>query len=501
MEKEIIIFHTNDMHGRLSTHDDEEVSIGLDKISKVVNKSLLKNKNTFWFDAGDLVHGTPRMTYGSKDSLVETLNSTHLNALVTGNHEFNYSLDYLYKLSRELNAFILSANSIDKNTKCSVLLPYVIYSVDLNQNDYLDISGNSNDSQLDNIKIGLFGLATPESAYKANPNNVRDIEFKNPIEVAKNIVKLLRNSCDIIIALTHLGLDDSSEFTSRKLAEEVGEIDLIIDGHSHTELLEGLKINNSVIVQTGSHGKNLGKVTLSITNRQITDIFVELLNENQVNKIINTPDSYIDDRLRIIDEYTNLTLNNKVAYLPKDLSGDRQLVRRKESELGNLVADAYKWKTNADLAVNNGGDLRTGLPKGDLSYRDLISVFPFGSSVQKARVKGSAIKDMLEHSVFSYPAAFGGFLTVSKGTTFEFNPEKPIGDKVSNVVINGEELDFDKEYTLASTDFLFVGGDDYSMLIDSEMLEDVGKCERVVIDYLNEVGLGDIEVSRMKVIE
>ena len=490
----IVIFHTNDMHGRLSTHDEGEKSIGIDKISKVVNLSKLKNKNTFWFDAGDFTHGTPRMTYGSIEELIRTINSTQLDVIVTGNHEYNIPLEDLKKLSKSLNAYILSANTVDKEIKYPVFLPYIVYDIDVLQNDYIKKTGDSNNSRLDNIRMGVFGLSTPETAYKSSPKNIESVEFLNPIEEAKKVVGMLKSTCDLIIGVTHLGLDGSSEFTSERLAEEVEGIDLIIDGHSHTLLPKGLKANNSVIVQTGSHGEYLGKVIINLSEEnqgskkfKIDSLDIELLNEEQVSKIIKNPDRYIENKLQIIDEETNSKLNYKVTQLDKSLSGDRLTVRREESELGNLVADAMRWKTNSDISVINGGTLRTGLNKGDILYKDLISVFPFKNSVQEVKILGRNIKSMLEHSIEFVPESFGGFLDIS-GMTFKFNPNNPVGEKVTEVEINGIKLDEDKEYRLSSSDFTLAGGDGYPMLSELEIEKDYGAIEDIVAEYLNKIG-------------
>lgn len=498
-DKEIIIYYTNDMHGRLSTHDEDELSIGIDKISKIVNLTLLKNRNTFWFDAGDFSHGTPRMTLSSLDNLVDTLNSTHLNAIVTGNHDYNLAMEHLYELSKRLNAFMLSANTVDRETRYPVLLPYTVYSVDLDQNDFISKTGNSNDSRLDNIKIGVFGLSTPETAYKTNPNNVKEVEFLNPIETAKNMVKLLRNSCDIVIALTHLGLDDSSEFTSRRLAEEVTGMDLIIDGHSHTELPEGLLVNDTLIVQTGAHGKYLGKAVITLDNKTIEKIKTVLIKEEQVNEYIKNPDIYIEDKLNAIDKETESQLSKVIAYIDRELSGDRLALRRKECELGDIVADAFRWRTRADIAVVNGGTLRTGLPKGDITYGNIISIVPFGNSIQVAEVKGSTIREMLEHSVSGYPESFGGFLDIS-GMKFSFVPDSPIGNRIRDIEIKGEPIDEDKIYTICSLDFLFVGGDDYTMLKDLKIIGDFGKCEDIIVDYLNNHDIEKVDLGRIIVL-
>ena len=501
--REIVIFYTNDLHGRISTHDDAEKSIGIDKISKLVNLSLLRNKNTFWLDAGDFTHGTPRMTSIEDDIMANMLNASPLNAICTGNHDYNLSMSHLYDLSKYLNAYILSANTLDKETGKPVLLPYIIYSIDLNNDDYHSIDGNSNDSKSDNIKLGVFGLSTPETAYKTNPNNVKDIIFGNPIEVGREVTGLLRKTCHIVIALTHLGLDDSSEYTSDKLANNVPEIDLIIDGHSHTILPAGMEVNNVLITQAGSHGEYVGKTVIyvDVNKKEIVDIETELLNEEVVDEIINSADAYVENKLNEMDLKTDEEMNRIVAFSKHALPGDREIVRREESELGNLVADALKWKTGSEIGIINGGTLRTGLSEGNITKKDLISIFPFNNFVQTAIIKGNTIREMLEHSVFSMPVSFGGFMNVS-GIEFTVDIHKPVGNKVSDIKINGESLDEDKTYSVAAVDFIFSGGDDYSMLKNLYITGDYDSIENIVAEYINTIGIHEdmIKAGRINLV-
>ena len=488
MEKNIIIYHTNDTHARISTLDDNERSIGLDKISKLVNKTLFTNKHSFLFSAGDILHGTPRINI-NPDSIVDLLNPTALNAMVTGNHDYNFGLDHLYKLSKNLNAYILSANTVDKETGVPLLLPYVIYELDLLDDDYLDIkTANSNDSKNNNLKIGVFGLSTPETAYKTNPENVKNVTFLNPITVAKNMISVLEKTCDIIITLTHLGLDESSEFTSKRLAEEVAGMDLVIDGHSHSELSNGMVVNNTLIVQAGSHGHFLGKVTLTVDvdKKQIINKKAKLLNEAAVDKLINSEtDAFINNRLNELDKRTNNILNTPITTSPFLLSADRSIVRCKESELGNFIADIIRSSTSSDVAVINGGNLRSDFVKGNISRKTILDIFPFNESIVVTKITGSVLKAVVEHSTEFMPAAFGGFLHFS-GLTVKINANLPGGKRVQKIEVNNLDLDEEKEYTVAVTDFMTSGGDDYSMLKDCTIIKNAGLLDGLVINWLSQ---------------
>lgn len=486
--QQIIIYHINDSHARISTHDENESSIGFDQMSKVINLSLLKNKNTFWFCGGDLFHGTPRVNISQGENLVDLLNYMNFNAICPGNHEFNFGTDQLCKLSKQLNSYILSANTVHKDNQYPVFLPYIIYNIDLNQNDY--ISENSNDSKQDNIKVGIFGLSTPETAYKTHPENVKNIQFLNPIESAKKIVNLLKNNCDIIIALTHLGLDESSEFTSKKLAKEIEGINIIIDAHSHTVLEHGLKINNTLIVQAGAHNQYLGKAIIDIKDKRINNIEATLLNENQVNEIINnSTDTFIENKIDFIEQEANRILNKPIFFNKRKLSGDRLLVRRQESELGNFTADACKYATNADFCIVNSGDIRTDLLEGDITYKDILAIYPFQNKINVYKISGKLIKEMLEHSVEFVPESFGGFLSVSANIKFSFIPNNESRNRIKEIYINNELIDYDKIYTIGMSSFIAAGGDDYQMLKGLKKINEFDTVENIVIKYIKEVGI------------
>ena len=479
---ELVIFHTNDMHARVSNVDDNGQSIGLAEISAAVKFNKLKNPNTLWLDAGDTLHGMPRINISRGQNMVDLLNESALDAMSPGNHDYNYGAEQLQKLAKQLKTTVLSANTVKRGTNKDVFKPYKIYKMS------------------NGVKVGVFGLTTPETAYKSNPKNTEQIEFLNPVEQAQKMIKKLRSKCDVLIAVMHMGLDASSEFTSERIANEAPGIDLIVDGHSHTALPDGLNVGDTLIVQTGWHEYKLGRVKIDVQNHKIITKSAELLNAEEVKKIAPIPDMAISKTLEAIEERNEKLFNEVVAHSDRDLSSNRLLVRRHESELGNLCADSFKWRTGADIAVINGGGLRSDLPAGDVTRGNIMSIFPFGNTIQLVEINGKTIREMLEHSVFAYPASFGGFLDVS-GITFDFDPTQPVGQRVSNIQIEGQPLDEDKIYKMASNDFLFVGGDDYDMLKDLKVIGEFETCEEILADYLNQVGMNGIEVGRIKLLK
>ena len=479
---ELVIFHTNDLHARVSSKDDGGRSIGLAEMSAAIKAVELKNHNTLWFDAGDTLHGTPRINISRGENMVKLLNETTLDAMIPGNHDYNYGSERLNELSKQLEVPILSANAVQVNTHKYIFKPYQIHKMP------------------NNIKVGVFGLTTPETTYKANPNNTVGIDFLNPIEQAQYMVKRLRSKCDVLIAITHMGLEKSSEFTSEMIAKEAPGIDLIIDGHGQTILPKGMVVGDTLIVRTGWHGHKLGRVDISLNAHKITSKQAQLLDSEAVKALAPAPDVNVKKALDAIDRRNAKAFNAVVAHSDRRMSSAMVIVRRQESGLGDISADAFRWKTGADIAVMNGGGLRADLPAGDVRRIDVMSIFPFNNTVQVAEIKGRTVREMLEHSVSAYPAAFEGFLSVS-GMTYSFNPAKPVGQRVSEIRIGNEPLVDDKTYTLATMDFLLNGGDGYAMLKNLEIISKYENADEVFGKYIRQVGIKNIELDRIKILK
>ncbi len=474
---ELVIFHTNDMHSRVQTSDDNGQSIGLAEMAAAVKATKAKNPATFWFDAGDTIHGMPTINVSNGENIILLLNAAGIDAMTAGNHDFNYGSAQLEKLAKRLKFPLLDANVIRKSNGKRIFKPYKIYNVN-------------------GIKVGVFGLSTPETAYKANPTKVTEVKILNPVDVSNEMIKKLRPKCDVLIAIMHMGVDASSEYTSERIARETKGIDLIVDGHSHTALPDGIRIGDTLIVQAGCYEHFLGRATIEVENHKIISKKAELLDADEVKAIAPTPDKKVLTTLDEVNVKADKLLDEVVSHSDKELSSYRLLVRRNESELGNLAADAYRWATKADIAIVNGGDLRSDLPAGDLRRRDILAIFPFGNTLRIAEINGAAIRKMLEHSVEYYPASFGGFMNVS-GMTFSYDPTQPGGSRVKEIFVGGQPLDENKIYKIALNDFLTAGGDDYTMLANLKIVGEYGNYEEAFLNYLNEVGMKDYAVGRI----
>lgn len=471
--KKITIIHTNDTHSRVK---NESGAIGLAKIATIIKQTKEQNPNTLVLDAGDTLHGMPIINISKGENAAKILNAAGYDLMTIGNHDYNYGQDRLKELKEILNFNILSANILDANGN-HIFTPYEI-------------------KEIDGVKIGIFGLTTPETAYKTSPANVVGVTFEDPIVTSKKMVAELKDKVDVIIALAHIGLDESSVVTSKTIAENVDGIDIIIDGHSHTGLKEGLVVNNTLIAQTGEYGKNLGFVDIEVANGKIVNKVARLMPEADTKEIV--PNEDVMNLIAKIDEENKPALSKVVAKSDIDLDGARENVRTKETNLGNLSADAVRFAAKSDIGFVNGGNIRISIKPGDVTFGDTAALFPFGNTIKVIEMTGAQVKEALENSVSGYPATFGGFLQVS-GLKFKFNKDKPVGSRVEELIIGGTLIDSpetkNKIFTVAVNDFLAIGGDNYTVMIGKKIVSEIGTYEEVFAAYLNSNGTKGCEVS------
>lgn len=452
----INILHTNDTHSRVVESDS---GIGFAKIATLVNQYREENANVLLLDAGDTLHGENIANLVEGESIVSIMNAIGYDAMTAGNHDFNYGQERLVELAEKTEFPILGANVL-KEDETSLLGKYTIF-------------------EYEGVKVGVFGLCSPETSFKTHPNNVQGLTFEDPVKVAEAIVAELKDQVDLIIVLAHLG--DEGQDTSVRVAELVEGIDLIVDGHSHSLYEEGNLVNGVLIASTGEHSKNLGLVELTVKDGKLVEKTAKLISKEDTAEVEGN-----ETVLAIIDEITQAQeeiLSEVIGKTDVFLDGERETNRTRETNLGNLVLDAFLAETGADIAIANGGGIRTSLEAGELTKGGIISVVPFNNFVITKKLTGSKIKEALEFSVRLYPESNGGFLQVA-GLTFSFDPSQAEGDKVFNIKVGEEALVMDKEYIVATHDFLAAGGDGYEMFAGTETVNEFPVMNEVVINYV-----------------
>ncbi|MCI7778470.1 MAG: 5'-nucleotidase C-terminal domain-containing protein [Clostridiales bacterium] len=487
---QLVILHTNDSHGRIK---EDGTSMGMSAVKYLANRYENAGASVLILDAGDTLHGLPIVTASRGESAVNVMNAVGYSAMAPGNHDFNYGYEHILELEEEMNFPVLAAN--------------VTYEADgsLVFGDHIVITCGE-------YTIGVFGMATPETVTKTNPNNVVGLDFNedNLAGIAQAQCDELKElGCDIIICLAHLGDDVSSTpYRSTDVLEQVIDIDLWIDGHSHSVLNddgEAHLVNGTLVASTGEYTKNIGVVTYDGAEFDAGLVhYADLCNTyEQDGEIITEFYGYDPEITALVQNYYDEMMefySEVVGHTDVLLNGTREFVRTQETNLGDLAADAILAAApNADFALTNGGGIRANIEIGDITRYDLFTVFPFGNMVATVELTGAQIVYILEAATHACPGIDGAFPQVS-GITFEIhtyieyegeyaNPTNP-GSRIQNVCINGEPIDLDATYVMATNDFLAAGGDTYAIL--AENFENSGiligiNLEDALINYIQNI--------------
>ncbi|MFA7533432.1 MAG: 5'-nucleotidase C-terminal domain-containing protein [Tissierellaceae bacterium] len=463
----ITILHVNDVHGRLEP-DEREGAMGFGVFKAKLDELREENPNLLLLNAGDALHGTTMVNLTDGEAMITMMNAVGFDALVPGNHDFNYGYDRLLEL-KELAEFpVIAANVVKEADGESDFDAYVI-------------------EEVDGVRVGIFGLATEETKFKSHPDNTVGINFVNPVEAAKEAVKALQDEgVDVVIALVHLGIEGTVDTTSKEVAENVEGIDLIIDGHSHEEL--NLTFGDALLVQAGSYLKNIGVVELEVSEGKVVNKDASLIPTADLAEV--EPDKEIVAMVEKINEANKPILDVVVGKAKVELFGGREednSVRANETILGNLIADVMRESTGADIAFANGGGIRATIPEGEVKVDDIIKAFPFTNTIASIEITGQELMDALEHGVELYPEEAGWFPQIS-GMSMKFDPNKEKGSRVLEVVVGGKPFDINGKYILATNDFMASGGDDYTMFANKPFVAEGGLLSDVLIEHFKEVG-------------
>jgi 5'-nucleotidase len=455
----LTIVHVNDVHGRLEENDFDG-TLGYPKMKTFLDGLKEENPNLLLLHAGDSFHGTIPANLTEGEAVVEVMNAMEFDAMVPGNHDFNFGYERLLELKAMAEFDILGANVV-KEDGTSDFDPYMVYEME------------------NGMRVGVFGIATEETKTKSHPNNTIGIEFADVIETGNAAVEALTEmEVDLIVALIHLGIDGSSVDTAYTLADNVEGIDLIVDGHSHH--VTGEERNGAYIVQAGNYLSHIGVVKVSMVDGvpvfESTQHPYEELKELVADEYIA---GLIEETTAPIEEMQEEVVGSTTVAL----DGLRDNVRSGETNLGNLITDAMIAASGADVALTNGGGIRASIEAGDITLGDVLTAFPFTNVLTNIEVTGAELMAALEHGVKDYPATAGHFPHVS-GMSYIFDPNQEVGSRIAELMIGEEPVDMEATYTLVTNDFLAAGGDGYTMFEGKEILAYSGLLSEVLEAYL-----------------
>ena len=487
----ITILHTNDHHGRFWKNSDGEYGMAARKtvIDAVRSEVAANGGYSLLLDGGDVNTGIPESDLQDAVPDFKGMNLLGYQAMAVGNHEFDTPRSVL-KMQRELAQFpMLSANIYEHGER--LFSPYKIFT-------------------LGGLRVGVMGLTTEDAHKMVHPEHVQGVEFRSVIAEASQVVPELRRQADVVIAATHMGHFENGNHGTQamgdvEMARAVNGIDLVVGGHSQNpacmkaeNVLDRAYVpgaacqpdrqNGTWIVQAHEWGKYVGRADFEYRNREFKLVHYALIPIN-LKKTVKASDgsSTLVPHTQTIPEnpdmlalltpyqtYGQLKLGISIGETDARLDGDRPAMRSKPTPMGLLTGLALMEKTGADFAVVNAGSVRDSLPAGQLSYKDVLKVFPFGNTLVTVELNGTEALNYL-NSVARLSVGSGAFAQFA-GVQLTINT-----GKITQASIKNSPLDPAKTYRLVVNNFQAVGGDGYPVLTGHPSFLDTGFVDAEVL--------------------
>ncbi|WP_061010420.1 bifunctional UDP-sugar hydrolase/5'-nucleotidase UshA [Vibrio sp. CUB2] len=472
----LTVLHTNDHHGRFWQNKYGEYGMAARKtlIDELRAEIQAEGGSVLLLSGGDINTGVPESDLQDAEPDFKGMSKIGYDAMALGNHEFDNPLEVLFKQQEWANFPMLSANIYDKETGERLFQPYAMFNKQ-------------------GIKIAVIGLTTEDTAKLGNPEYISEVDFRDPKEEAKKLIAELKQTekPDLIFAVTHMGHYENGNrgvnapgdvALARYLNE--GDLDMIVGGHSQEPVcMEGPNVikknfkpgdeckpdeqNGTYIVQAYEWGKYVGRADYEFRNGELSMVSYDLIPVNLKKKIkVNgesqrvlvqdeiAQDSAMLDFLRPYQEKGQGQLNVKIAESNGKLEGDRNVVRFQQTNLGRLIATAHMERAKADFAVMNSGGVRDSIEAGDITYKDVLTVQPFGNMVSYVDMSGKEVLDYL-NVVATKPVDSGAYAQFAGITMTVEN------GKVSNVFIGEKQLRLDGQYRFTVPSYNASGGDGY----------------------------------------
>lgn len=439
----VTFLHVNDVYQFMPV--DGGTRGGLARLLTLKKQAVAENPNMLFTMGGDTISPSVESRTYKGAQMIDAWNTVGIDYSVLGNHEFDFKTADLLARIKESKFTWLGANVVDKKTKkiFADTPPYVI-------------------REIGGVKVGIIGFLLPETKQTSSMDE--SLEVTDFCQVAKKYVPLMRKKgAKTVVGLTHLSMEQD-----KKLAK-CADFDLILGGHEHS-LLQSSS-NKTPIFKMTADARELGKFNLFINK---TTGKLEMMDWEIIpvtDKIADAPEFAV-----VVDKYKDLLqkLSEPIGMTGEVLDATSFSNRNKETNIGNFIADSYRNATNADVALVNGGSIRADLTYnvGMLTKRDVLSILPFNNPIVKVEISGKTLREVLEHGVArsAEDSEAGRFPQVS-GLSFIYDISKSAGNRVTEIKVGGQPLNENKNYTLATSDFIVSrGGDGYTMFKNAKIL-------------------------------
>ena len=499
---DVVILFTSDVHCGV------DQGFGYAGLAGVRDYLAAKGDAVILVDDGDNIQGEPIGTMTKGESLVDLMNQAGYELAIPGNHEFDYGMDRFLELATQKAKFEYISCNFNHEGEL-VFKPYAI-------------------KELGGAKVAFVGVTTPKTLTSSTPKYFQDEngEFVYGFfqdETGEGVYNAVQSAvdaaraegADYVVVMGHMGNEEECRpWTYADVIEHTNGIDVFLDGHSHDTEQVVMKNKDGDEVLRSACGTKLscigwcriaqdGKITTGLyTWNNDASVPAMLGLENKMSKAVTAASAALDKKLQevVATSQVLLTINDPEAV--DDNGKPIRMVRRAETNLGDLCADAYRFQSGADVAFVNGGGVRANIPAGKITLNDILKVHPFGNAMCVIEVKGQQILDALEWGARKVPGENGGFLQVS-GLSYEIHSYLPDpcqvdentmcagfeGERrVQNVLVGGEPIDPAATYTLASHDYMLLNnGDGFTAFDGAKLLQDRVKLDnQVLIDYITE---------------
>ena len=479
-----VILHTNDVHGAIASYT----------YTKALKATYERaGADVILVDAGDYSQGDPTVSVYKGLSAIKLMNRAHYDVATLGNHEFDYGWPQLKKNLKKANFTVVCADVLEDGKVLA------------------GTKANTVIKTSSGLKVGFFGMETPEAQTKTNPALIKGLTFlagEDMYKCAQAQVDELKEKADVIICLSHLGVDpESKPNRSYDLLANTTGIDFLIDGHSHTVMEKGE--NGEKIQSTGSKFENIGVIVIDNKTKKIEDNYLIAVDETlPTSKLVTKKANKYTNKIEEL--YGTVFAKSEV-----DLNGEKAPGNRtEETNNGDLITDAMIWQVMQNkeglavdldhvVAITNGGGIRAAIAAGDITRKDVLTVLPFGNTITLVYVTGAELLEALEASCQSCPEALGGFpqiagMKITIDTTKEYKPNADTypgstyygPKKITRVTINdvnGKKFNKKDVYAVITNNFLAAGGDTYYAFAAASGQFDTGvPLDEAVMAYITE---------------
>lgn len=508
------ILYTNDVHGYINNKvkdGDEEVDgLSYANVKAMKDDYIKEGKNVLLVDDGDHSQGTAYSALENGEGMIKLMNATGYDIATIGNHEFDYGQYQAFHLTDLADFDYVSCNFYNTSDNSLVFKPYKVL-------------------EAGDLKIAFIGITTPETITKSSPAYFQDesgnyiygiyagSDGKELYDAVQSAIDDASKEADVLIALGHLGCEEgSSPYTSTEVIENTTGLDAFIDGHSHTKI-EGDHVkdkdgNDVILTQTQSYLAYIGQMDITVTDGEVSistqlvdhyDRQDETVKEMQ-NTIIETVDEQLDQSIA----------KESVPFYILDPETGERIVRKTETNLGDLTADAFYWYFNeekgmtCDIAINNAGGIRQDFPDGILTYRDCKSLMPFGNVICMVEATGQQLLDALEFSIRKLPDESSILHCAGMKYQIDLSVEPTCKEDENGIWIDApasgkyrvhdveiynketkqyEPIDLTKTYSVAGVNYILRNsGGGLSMLKDTKVILDyVGEDYMIFAEYLS----------------